>query len=73
MLLECSEWEGCRFYESVVTDGARFYACHQLASKSALDSEERKASRQTPWFDRLKVHDWFDEAFARCLYRRLPR
>ena len=70
ILLECPTWDGCRFVEQQVADGCQFYAMHQLAERSALDSEQRKASRDTAWFKRLKAHDWFDEAFTRALYRR---
>ena len=70
VLLECPAWDGCRFVEQQVADGCQFYALHQLADRSALDSEQRKASRDTAWFKRLKAHDWFDEAFVRTLYRR---
>lgn len=73
ILLECPSWEGCRFVEQAVRNGYQFYALHQLADASALDSEQRKVSRSTPWFERLKANDWFDERFVRTLYRRVPR
>lgn len=72
ILLECPLWDGCRFVEAQVGDGCQFYALHQLNDRAALDSDERKRSRATPWFRRLSQHDWFDGAFARTLYRR-PR
>jgi hypothetical protein len=68
ILLECPTWNGCRFVESAVSEGNQFYALHQLADRSALQSEERRRSRATPWFLRLKQHPWFDEPFARQLY-----
>lgn len=70
MLLECVAWGGCRFVEAPAKDGCQFYALHQLVDKSALESDERRASRATPWFYRLKRHDWFDAAFTRQLYLR---
>ena len=70
ILLECRLWDGCRFVETSVVDGCQFYALHQLADVAALESRQRKVSRSTPWFVRLKEHDWFDEAFVRTLYRR---
>jgi hypothetical protein len=70
ILLECPTWDGCRFVEQPVADGCQFYALHQLADRAALESEQRKASRSTAWFRRLKANDWFDEAFVRTLYRR---
>lgn len=71
MLLECATWRGCRFFEAPTREGHQFYALHQLADPAALDSEARKRSRATPWFMRLKRHDWFDEKFTRQLYQGL--
>jgi hypothetical protein len=73
MLLEWPQWEGCRFMEEAVASGCQFHALHQLADRSALSSPARAASRRTPWFDRFKAFDWFDEAFTRTLYRRIER
>lgn len=70
ILLECAAWDGCRFVETPDERGCQFYALHQLASRAALDSNERQVSRATPWFRRLAQHAWFDGAFARTLYRR---
>jgi hypothetical protein len=70
ILLECPTWDGCRFVEKEVGDGHQFYALHQLADPRALESEERRRSRVTPWFMRLKRYPWFDEAFTRALYVR---
>jgi hypothetical protein len=71
ILLECPTWNGCRFVEKQVPDGHQFYALHQLESPSALDSEERRRSRSTPWFMHLKQNPWFDESFTRQLYTRV--
>jgi hypothetical protein len=71
MLLQCSTWDGCRFVEESVDKGCQFYALHQLSDKKALDSDERKRSRATPWFKRLAANDWFDGGFTRALYRRI--
>jgi hypothetical protein len=68
MLLECPTWNGCRFVERAVPEGCQFHALHQLEDRSALESEERRRSRATPWFMRLKRHPWFDEPFTRQLY-----
>ena len=68
ILLECPTWNGCRFVERSVSDGHQFYALHQLEDRSALESEQRRRSRATPWFMRLKRHPWFDEKFTRQLY-----
>ena len=70
LLMDCPVWDGCRVVEQEVDKGAQFFAIHQLADLSALESEERKAARATPWFERLKVHDWFDEAFSRRVMLR---
>jgi len=72
MLLECPVWDGCRFVEENIQTGCQFYAMHQLSDKKALDSNERKRSRSTPWFKRLSKNDWFDAAFTRALYKRIP-
>jgi len=61
ILLECPAWDGCRFLEEKVSD------------KKALDSQERKRSRSTPWFKRLAKNAWFDGAFQRTLYRRFAQ
>jgi hypothetical protein len=68
ILLECPTWNGCRFVERPVSDGHQFYALHQLEDRSALQSDQRRRSRATPWFMRLKQHPWFDEKFTRQLY-----
>ena len=73
ILLECPAWDGCRFLEEMVSDGCQFYALHQLSDKKALDSQERKRSRSTPWFKRLARNAWFDAAFQRTLYRRFSQ
>jgi hypothetical protein len=59
--------------EAPVASGCQFHALHQLADRSALSSPARAASRSTPWFNRFKAFDWFDEAFTRTLYRRTDR
>ena len=73
ILLECPEWDGCRFMHEEVDEGCRFYALHQLSHRRALESNERARSRSTPWFFELKRNDWFDEPFSRVLYRRVDR
>ena len=70
ILLENPQWDGCRFVEQNVAEGCQFHAMHQLSDKAALDSNERKRSRATPWFRRLAQQSWFDGAFTRNLYRR---
>jgi hypothetical protein len=71
ILLECPTWNGCRFVESTVSEAHQFYALHHLEDPCALESEQRRRSRATPWFMRLKQHAWFDEKFTRQLYRCL--
>jgi hypothetical protein len=70
ILLACPAWDGCRFVEAPAALGCRFIALQQLADPAALSSSERARSRATPWFMRLSQFDWFDEPFARALYRR---
>jgi hypothetical protein len=71
MLLECREWRGFQFVEMPTERGCQFYVLHRLAARSALESEARKRSRSTPWFQRLAKNEWFDEAFERVLCKRL--
>lgn len=71
VLLECPEWHGYQFFEAAVEDGCQFYVLHRLASRRALESEQRKRSRSTPWFQRLSKNDWFDEPFERILAHRV--
>ena len=73
ILLECPEWNGCRFVREEAHEGCRFHALHQLSHRRALESSERSRSRSTPWFFELKRNDWFDEPFSRVLYRRFER
>lgn len=73
ILLECPEWHGGRLVEEKVADGCQFYALHNLASPAALESEARRRSRATEWFQRLARNDWFDKKFVRGLYRRPER
>jgi hypothetical protein len=70
ILLEARGWDGCRFVEEPVEQGLLFHALHQLSDRKALDSDARKRSRSTPWFQRLAQHAWFDTGFARTLYER---
>ena len=71
MLVECPEWQGFQFLETTVDDGCQFYVLHRLADRRALESEQRKRSRATPWFRRLAKHDWFDGPFERILAHRV--
>lgn len=70
ILLECRDWSGYQLMESTTRRGCRFHALHRLADRSALDSEQRKRSRATPWFRRLSRNKWFDAAFDRVLCHR---
>ena len=70
ILLEYPSWDGYRFVEQQVDNGCQFYALHQFSDAAALDSEQRRRSRSTPWFRRLAQNDWFDDAFVRILCHR---
>jgi hypothetical protein len=70
MLLECPEWQGFQLLETSVATGCQLYVLHRLASRVALDSEQRKRSRATPWFRRLARNYWFDGPFERVLAHR---
>ncbi len=71
MLLECSDWQGFQLLETTTETGCQLHALHRLADRAALDSEQRKRSRATPWFKRLGTNDWFDGPFERVLAHRL--
>jgi hypothetical protein len=73
LLLECPVWDGCRFAEETAPPGCQFHAMHQFSDAKALESEQRKRSRSTPWFNRLARNDWFDGGFKRTLYQRAPQ
>jgi hypothetical protein len=55
LLLGCKDWLMIRRFS--IVDGeptrANRLALHYLAARSALDSAERAAARQTPWRDRM--------------------
>jgi hypothetical protein len=53
--------------EAPADEGCQFHVLHRLADRSALDSPQRRQSRETPWFRRLKENTWFDEPFERVL------
>jgi hypothetical protein len=71
ILLQCPEWQGFQVLEAKASSGCQFFVHHRLSKKTALDSAQRSASRQTPWFKRLAKNDWFDGKFERSLYRRI--
>ncbi len=56
LLLQCPTWDGCRIVEEKVEEGVQFYALHQVSDPAAFESDERRQSRDTPWFHRLKAH-----------------
>jgi hypothetical protein len=71
ILLECPQWRGFTLCESAAGDECRLHVLHRLADRNALDSEERKRSRATPWFERLARNAWFDGPFERILAERI--
>ena len=66
MLLEEPTWYGCTFYRALGASCHAFAALHSL-EPGALKSAARNASVDTPWWHRLKAHDWFDKGFVRKL------
>jgi len=70
ILLECPRWRGFILGESSAGNECRLHVLHRLADRSALDSDERKRSRATTWFERLARNDWFDGPFERILAER---
>lgn len=71
ILLECPVWDGYQLFETAAAQGCQFYVLHHLSDRAALDSEERRRSRATPWFKRLARNEWFDGPFERVLSRRM--
>jgi len=72
MILEEPTWYGCEFFRSL---GASCYsfAALQYVEPQALKSDARNRSVDTPWWHRLKKHDWFDKQFTRTLMRPVQR
>ena len=71
ILLECPDWRGFQCLEAPAAQGNQLCVLHRLAARSALDSEQRRRSRSTPWFRRLARHGWFDTGFERALFHRV--
>ncbi len=66
MLLEEPTWYGCEFFRSLGPSCYSFAALHYL-ERQALKSDARNISVDTPWWHRLKQHEWFDRQFVRTL------
>ncbi len=66
LLMGCKDWLMVRRFR--VVDGeptrANRLALHYLADRSALDSPERAAARQTPWRDRMAALPWFKGTYG---------
>lgn len=70
ILLEESTWYGCEFFRALGASSYSFAALHYLEPQ-ALKSDARNRSVDTPWWHRLKQHDWFDKQFVRTLMKPL--
>jgi len=66
MLLEEPTWYSCDLYRALGASSYEFAAIHHL-ERQALTSPARDRSVDTPWWHRLKQHDWFDKGFVRLL------
>jgi hypothetical protein len=66
MLLEEPTWYGCELFRSLGPSCYEFAALHNLEPQ-ALTSDARNRSVDTPWWHRLKQHEWFDQGFIRML------
>lgn len=64
MLLEEPTWYGCEFFRALAPSSWSFAAL-QYVDPQALTSDARNRSVDTPWWHRLKQHDWFDKQFER--------
>jgi hypothetical protein len=66
LLMQCKDWQMVRRF-NVISGEPKPYnrlALHYLADKSALDSPERKKSRETPWRAKLAGESWFSGAYS---------
>jgi hypothetical protein len=70
MLLEEPTWYGCELYRALGASCFTFAALHNLEPQ-ALKSDARNRSVDTPWWHRLKQHEWFDKQFIRTLMKPL--
>jgi len=70
MLLEEPTWYGCEFFRALGASCYSFAALHYVEPQ-ALKSDARNRSVDTPWWHRLKKHDWFDKQFIRTLMKPL--
>lgn len=71
ILLECAQWRGFTLFDTGAEGAWCLCVLHRLAHRAALESEERKRSRATPWFQRLARNAWFDGPFERVLAQRI--
>jgi len=66
LLMECKDWRMVRRF-NVVSGEPNAYnrlALHYLSDISAMDSPERKKSRETPWRARLASESWFGGTYS---------
>lgn len=61
LLMQCEDWRMVRRFDVQSGEPERFtrLALHYLGDVSALDSDERKLARETPWRARLAAEPWF--------------
>ncbi|MGD9869346.1 MAG: hypothetical protein AB7U38_15260 [Hyphomicrobiales bacterium] len=71
ILLECGTWIAGQLVEEETAGTRRFHALHRLADPEALDSEARRRSRSTDWFNELSKKPWFDGPFVRRLFEKV--
>ncbi len=71
LLLEEPAWYACELFRSTCPSAFSFASLHYLESRAVLNSEARKRSRATPWWNRLARNDWWDHRFERMLLRPL--
>jgi hypothetical protein len=72
MLLEEPTWYGCEFFRALGASCYSFAALHYV-DPQALKSDARNRSIDTPWWHRLKQHEWFDKQFVRTLMKPLQK
>lgn len=70
ILLEEPTWHGCEFFRALRPSMYTFAAIHHL-EPAAMKSSVRERSMATPWWNRLKKHDWFDKGFVRVMLKPL--
>ena len=72
MLFEEPAWYGCELFRALGASSYTFAALQYL-EPHALKSDARDRSVDTPWWHRLRKHEWFDKQFIRTIMKPLSQ